>query len=189
MNVFDKQSIDKEVVISAYKANIVALGVFVVLLLVLGFFFVWLWGAKNLLNGLRFLQNHVVFMLVVLIVGVFLHEGLHGITWAMFCKDKFRAISFGIKWKSLTPYCQCNETLSRNQYLLGGVMPGLVTGIIPLIISMFIGFGCLFWFGIFFTAAAIGDFMVLAKLIKVKPNMLILDHPTEIGFLVIQPPK
>jgi hypothetical protein len=36
-------------------------------------------------------------------------------------------------------------------------------------------------FGIFFTMAAFGDFMIIFMLLKENKNSLVLDHPSEVG--------
>jgi hypothetical protein len=41
-------------------------------------------------------------------------------------------------------------------------------------------------FGVFFTAAAAGDFMIIRLIIKEKPNVYILDHPDEVGCYIFR---
>ena len=60
-------------------------------------------------------------------------------------------MKFGVIWKMLTPYCHCKEPLKVGQYILGGVMPAVILGIIPCIIAIIIGHFGLLLFGIFFT--------------------------------------
>ena len=113
--------------------------------------------------------------------GIVLHEFLHGITWALFCKKGLRSIRFGIWLKLLTPYCHCKEPLKKHHYMAGGFMPGLLLGIIPLIISWAGGNMGFLLLGVFFSFAAGGDFAMMWKLRREKSSSLLLDHPDKLG--------
>jgi hypothetical protein len=65
-------------------------------------------------------------------------------------------------------------------------MPGLVTGILPMLFSIASANGWLLLASIFFTAAAGGDFLVLKRVLKYPPAYIFIDHPKEIGFIVIK---
>jgi len=70
--------------------------------------------------------------------------------------------------------------------MLGGIMPGLITGVIPIIIAMVTANGWLLISGIFLTAAAGGDILVLIRVLKYPSNLIFMDHPKEIGFIVFK---
>jgi hypothetical protein len=59
-------------------------------------------------------------------------------------------------------------------------MPAIVLGLFllyyPLSLAMYF-----YFFGIFFTMAAFGDFMIIFMLLKENKNSLVLDHPSEVG--------
>ncbi|MBQ7775845.1 MAG: DUF3267 domain-containing protein, partial [Lachnospiraceae bacterium] len=76
----------------------------------------------------------VVFMLLIVV-----HELIHGITWGLCAKSKFKAIAFGFIWQYLTPYCTCKEPLKKYQMVLGAMMPTIVLGILPGIVAAVIG--------------------------------------------------
>lgn len=86
----------------------------------------------------------------------------------------------------LTPYCHCSEPLKRNQYILGGIVPGLITGIFPMVYAIVTAKGWLLHASIFLTATACGDFLVLKRILKHPSSYTFLDHPKEIGFIVIK---
>ena len=86
--------------------------------------------------------------------------------------------------KYLNPYCHCSDPLPRNGYVLGGLMPGIVTGLIPAIVALAIGSFTLLVFSIFMISAAAGDIMIVLLALKEDPRCTILDHPTEGGFYV-----
>jgi len=121
---------------------------------------------------------------LVLIAGTILHELIHGITWSRYTDKGFKSIKFGILWKMLTPYCHCEEPLTVRQYMIGGIMPAIILGIIPALVSIAIGSPGLLVFGIFFTMAAGGDFMIINLLRKENRNNLVEDHPSEAGCFI-----
>ena len=59
----------------------------------------------SLVHGAEKLQTTWNFMLLVAIVllGVVVHELIHGIAWVLFGRKPFSAIKFGFQWKTLTP--------------------------------------------------------------------------------------
>ena len=116
-----------------------------------------------------------------------IHELIHGITYAVFAKNGFKDIEFGIIWQSLNPYCTCGDALKKYQYLLALFMPCFVLGIIPSIIAIFNGSLELLLWGLYNILAASGDlliiYLVLTKSSK-KKETLYHDHPTEIGVVM-----
>lgn len=131
-----------------------------------------------------FILGTVGTVLIVMVLGIVAHELIHGISWAPFASKGYRSIKFGILKEYLTPYCHCKEPLKVKHYIFGAVMPAVVLGFIPLIISFINGSIAWLLFGIFFTAAAGGDFLMIGLLIREarNPEMLVQDHPSEAGF-------
>ncbi|MCB8964860.1 MAG: DUF3267 domain-containing protein [Bacteroidales bacterium] len=185
-NSVDESMVIKSETMSALNANIIAFAMLLPIAIICIVPFVLIWGGQPFIEGFSFLRSHQIRLLLILILGIVLHEGLHGLTWGLFAKSGLKSIRFGIKWACLTPYCHCNEPLKRNHYLLGGIMPGLVLGLFPVIVALILGIGWMLLLGIFFIGAAGGDIMVLFKLIKVDKRHSIQDHPNEIGFLVLK---
>ena len=71
-------------------------------------------------------------------------------------------------------------------YRIGSLAPGLILGVIPWLISLFNGDVLLFFFGLAYTSAAGGDFLILWLLRKVKRNSLVEDHPTNAGCYIFE---
>jgi hypothetical protein len=113
---------------------------------------------------------------------------LHGFGWAIFAKHGFKSISFGIKWEYLTPYCHCNEPLKRFPFLIGAILPLVVLGLFPAVYAYFTGNFTIWFFGFFFTIAAGGDIIAIWMLRKVKKGQLVQDHPSELGFIILDEP-
>lgn len=168
-------------------ANIFGIIILIPITLMYGIPYYLIWGTPFTKQGLKeALTSPWYFALVVLIlfVGIVLHELIHGITWARYASRGFKSIKFGVLWKMLTPYCHCKEPLMVKHYINGGITPAIFLGLIPAIISILIGNLGLLIFGIFFTMAAGGDFLIINLLRKEKMDTLVEDHPSEAGCFV-----
>jgi hypothetical protein len=122
----------------------------------------------------------------LLFAGIFIHELIHLFVWSVSARKPLSAFKLGFQWASLTPYAHCREPMNIFPYRIGSVAPGLLLGIIPWFISLFNGNVLLFLFGLAYTSAAGGDFLILWLLHKVKPNTLVEDHPSNAGCYVYE---
>ena len=129
--------------------------------------------------------NIVIFILAILI-GVVVHELIHGLTWAIFGRKPFSAVQFGFQWKTFTPYAHLKEPVEVNAYRLGAFMPGFILGILTYLLSLVSGSGDLFWFSLIHTAAAGGDWLILWLIRGVRTGALVEDHPTNAGCYVLE---
>ena len=125
---------------------------------------------------------------ILLVLSIPVHEFLHGFTWQFFCKKRWKSIKFGILWSKLTPYCHCKEAVTTKEYLLGLLMPFLILGIVLGIISIILENPYMMFFSFFNILSAGGDTTIAFKLFKYikRKNVLILDHPTECGFVAFE---
>lgn len=124
-------------------------------------------------------------LFILMVLGVVVHEFIHGISWAYFGSKPLVAIKFGFQWKTLTPYAHLKEPVEVRAYRIGAFMPGFVLGILPYAISLLTGNGNLFWFGLVHTTLAGGDWLVLWLIRNVRAGLLVEDHPTNAGCYVI----
>lgn len=150
--------------------------------------YLWRWGSIINLNSTRPISFLVFFIsfLATLILGIVIHELIHGLTWAIAGHKPLSAIKFGFQWQSLTPYAHCPEPLEVNAYRLGGSMPLIVLGILPALIGIGTGNGWSMFFGFIFTLAASGDLLVLWLIRGVKPGQFVQDHPTRVGCYLME---
>ena len=184
----------EKLTIDLVKANIYALiGIIpIVILYVVPFYLVWkdqltLTHVRSIILETEWLKSRAISFLIIIsliIIGIILHELIHGITWSFYTKNGFKSIKFGVLIKMLTPYCHCKEPLKVNQYILGAIMPAIILGVIPALLAILFGSIVLLAFGIFFTIAAMGDFLIIFLLRKENRNTLVLDHPTEPGCFI-----
>jgi hypothetical protein len=173
------------VAIDIVKANIFAVVIMVVAAIVFLVPFFWIWKDKKPIDELLggFGDWSITFILVI--VGIVVHELIHGLTWACYAKSGWKSISFGVMWKLLTPYCHCDEPMRIHGYMMGAMMPCVILGIIPAVAALFIGSLPMLAWGILFIAAAAGDIWMTWLLTKENPKSMVLDHPSEAGFYII----
>lgn len=182
--------VKEERFIDLYKANIFALFLFIPIILLYTLPFYLIWGRnenlfvfiKNILE-ITSLSSALLGVLVV-VIGVVVHELIHGITWSCYTKNGFRSIKFGILMKMLTPYCHCKEPLRVRQYIIGALMPSIILGIIPIMYAWYSGNIHILLFAIFFTVSAAGDFMIVQLIWREDMRSLVLDHPSEAGCFI-----
>jgi hypothetical protein len=173
-------------IIDLVVANKVALKYFAVFTLVFGLPYYLLWGF-NLSSFV--MKNHLlsaILPFLVLLLGIIVHEFIHGVFFSIFASKGFKSIKFGILWKMLTPYCHCKEPLKIKQYIIALLAPLIILGIVPAIISLFIGNLLLLVFGIFFSGAAAGDLMIYSLIKKENHEDYVLDHPSEAGYYIFR---
>lgn len=172
----------REVSIDIVKASMFSILLMLIAAVVftVPFFLIWQW--REVFNALG-LQDIILFI-AALLLGVVLHEGIHGLTWGIVNRD-FRPISFGVIWKFLTPYCHYSKPMSRNNYIWGAIMPFLLLGILPAVLSLFTGNVLLLVLGIIFISGAAVDLWMTWLILKEDPKATVLDHPSEAGFFVI----
>ncbi len=183
----------KEVTISAGKANLYGLIFLMPLIMVLGLPYCYLWpeqftsekfrsylAARELLTFLD-----ISIGVLIMLSGAVMHELLHGLGWSYYSKKGWKSIHFGIVWKFLTPYCHCNEPLRVKAYRIGSVLPAVILGFIPSFIAILSGNLWLMVFGFFFSFAAGGDFLILWLIRNESPSDLALDHPDQIGCIIV----
>lgn len=176
---------EKDLTISVVKANVMAfvLGMPIIILLFILFIY------KNQSGIYTFSIRESVGFLFLFAILVVLYELIHGLFWAIFAKNHLKSIEFGFIASSLTPYCCCKDMLTKSQYIIGGIMPTVILGIIPAVISIFTG--SVFWFvmGELMILSGGGDMTILLNLLRYKSDkkeILYMDHPYECGLIVFE---
>ena len=128
-------------------------------------------------------------LIAAMLVLVVVHELLHGMTWALFTENHWKDIEFGFMKELLTPYCTCRVPLKKGAYLAGSLMPLIVLGIIPFIVSLFNGSFMLLVISLVMMLAATGDIIVSIMMLRYKSDageVIFLDHPYKAGFVVFE---
>jgi len=181
---------EEKLTIDLVRANVITLAFFIPVILIYGLPYILIWKpapdisafieSASLKGSLFGISS--VFM--VLIAGIIVHELIHGLVFALYADRGFKSVKFGILWKYLAPYCHCSEALRVKHYRIAVLAPAVVLGLVPGILASILGSPGLLVFGIFFTVAAGGDFLVFNLIWKENRNDLVKDHPSEAGCFV-----
>jgi len=174
--------------ISLLWGNVIATVLAVPIFVLIVYIYISLWGVETYYNSLDILANNPIWVLILLIVGVIIHEVIHGLTWQWATETRVK-IEYGIKWAMLTPYAHLKDAVSAHTYRIGALMPGVIVGLLPLLVALVTGNPAFFWFGLVFTIAAGGDLLVLWQIRRVPPHILVEDHPERIGCYVYSEDK
>jgi len=193
----EENYIKEEITINIVWANIFGVIVLVIAILLFGIPFYFLWSEKfmniKIINPIMgspsqkiMAFKNIAISLLILFPLIVIHELIHGIFILVFAKNRLKSIKFGIMpaSKLFTPYCHCMEKLKINHYKIVVIMPLIIMGIIPTIISIIIGNIFLLFWGIICIIAAGGDILVFLKTLKQKRDSWIFDHPTKAGFYI-----
>ena len=133
-------------------------------------------------NTGKSMNTPMILLVPLVIVGIVVHELLHGFVWGLCCEEHFRSISFGFIWKMLTPYCTCSQPLKQSYYIAGSIAPYLLLGILPCAIGVISSNLLVFLFGIIMVTGAAGDILIIRMIRKDgRTDALYLDHPYECG--------
>ena len=166
--------------IGMLKANIVAI-VVMALLGVLGLMAMYaIWGDFSLGNP----WNGMLFI-IGFWVGVAVHELIHGFTWMWVTHSSFSHLRFGLLRGGV--YCHIDVPMSKRKYVVGALMPLMLVGVVPFLLSFATNSLWLMLFGAIFIGCAMGDVLIVWAIRKEPPDTLVYDHPSEPGCIVYHP--
>ncbi|QOW11173.1 DUF3267 domain-containing protein [Kaistella flava (ex Peng et al. 2021)] len=176
-------------IIDLQKANGEALKYLVLFVVVFAVPFYFIWGFELPKLNSEYLILKALTPLIILLLGIVAHELIHGIFFALYASKGIKSITFGILWKTLTPYCHCKEPLKIKHYIIALLAPLLILGVIPSVFGLIGGNGFFLIFGIFFSAAAAGDLMIYLLIRKENREDYVQDHPSEAGYYIFRKNK
>lgn len=119
----------------------------------------------------------IIITLAIMAVGVIAHEGLHALGAMIFGKCKKENISFGFIPRQLMFYCHAEKPMTASAYTLMLLLPVIVTGFIPFILSVCLGNIFLVVAFAMLISGGAGDLIMAASLRKIPASALLLDHP------------
>jgi len=176
---------EKDISIAAEKANLLTLP-FTLPALGMVLLYGLVHGFARLFEAGQSLAKPWIF-LPIFLIGIVVHEIIHGLTWALFSPRGWKSIRFGFILKALMPYASCTDRLKINAYRLGGIMPGLSLGVVPFLAGLAADWPTAALIGAFFTLVACGDFWIVYALRREPRVALVLDHPKRVGCIVYYP--
>ena len=175
----------KELVVSSGKANIVGPLYGLVLSVPFVVLFLAFYIPQSASGGDRswsFPRDYFL-LIALMLIAIPVHELIHGLTFCLFTKDKFKSLAFGFNRQAFAPYCSCTEELTKRQYMTGLLMPCLLLGILPGIAAALLCSFLLLLFSVVMLMSAGGDLLIAGLLLRHQPagEALYIDHPTKIG--------
>ena len=164
--------------ISILWANVLAIGLFVVLGVLGGVALYLLWGRETV-----FFNSSLLFwFLLYFLIGIVVHELIHGLTWICLTRKSFRHLKFGLMTGAV--YCHIDVPMKKCHYVIGALMPLILLGIVPTIVGVCVGSLLWTFIGVSLISGAAGDIMIVWALRKESADALVYDHPSEAGCLV-----
>ena len=136
-----------------------------------------------LLNKFPDFELNIPLFVIATIGSIVIHELLHGLVWSLFCKNGWSSIK--ITWSAFMPSCHCKEPLTTGKYLLGVIAPFVILGIGTSFITFFVTDLMVIFIAAINVIIAGGDLLIAFSLLKAK-NRMIIDHPTDPGFVAFQ---
>ncbi len=127
----------------------------------------------------------IILIIGIFVVGLTLHECIHAISAVIFGKVSFKEIKFGINLRQGMLYCHVNTPIKAQAYKVMLLLPAIITGLIPLIISMFLGNIFLVLVFSMLLCGGAGDFIMFMGISKLKGDTLVLDHAKAPAFYAV----
>lgn len=176
----------KELTFSGFTINILAP---LVTLPIIGIMYLIYWAVGNEIEVIDYGISEVIVALLFLGGMVLVHECIHGIVWAIYARGHFSSIAYGMAWEGLSPYCTCNEPLTKGQNIIALAMPVVVQGVIPAMIAILNGWDTLFLIALMMIMLGGGDIICIGRLVAYKTRQnrcMFIDHPYKCGFVVME---
>ena len=170
---------EKDVTITSGKA--MTLGVLYALpfVIVFGLLYRFLLIERAHLSEVGGLSFYIMFI-VIIAISVVIHELLHGIGWAISSGKGWNVVRFNIN--AMMPSCACKVALEKKQYLIGVLTPCVILGI-GSVLFVFIYPGTISLLTMLVNFIAAGADLVIALNVLKEKESLIVDHPTEAGYI------
>ncbi len=178
-----------DLTIGVVKANILAVIIAIPVIILMVVIYLAVNPPQSMLGGRLNLVFTPLIIFPSFILLTVLHELIHGATWAIFAKEHFKSISFGVIWAMLTPYCTCNELLKKWQYIIGAIMPTIFVGFLPAVFAILYHNPTLLFISMIMVAGGGCDAIIAAKLLMYRPKSIecmYMDHPYECGMVVFE---
>lgn len=176
-----------DITISGHEANLYGLFTPLPFMIVLLAVFILLYGLDYFMDGLiawTDAASVLIISLVICLAFVVIHELIHGFFFGLAARSHFKAVEFGILWKSMNPYCCCTQAVSKIKYMIALLAPGFILGICIGVFGIVIANVPVLVLGILNLYLAGGDLCIALKIMKFSKRgrkELYLDHPEKPG--------
>jgi hypothetical protein len=117
------------------------------------------WDTSNLPDFLWTWQ-----FILSMVLGVILHEFVHAIFAAIYNPKGWSSIKIGFNLKKGVAYCRCTEPMKVKHWRIIAIMPLILIGMIPYIISFIFGFYPLMYLSVMMIFASCNDVTALYRI-------------------------
>lgn len=170
---------EKNVTVSSSKATIVGTLYALPFVLLFGLIYRFFLIDNAHLSEAGGFAFYIMFI-VIIAVFVVIHELLHGIGWAVSSGKGWNVVRFNIH--AMMPSCACKVALQKKQYLIGVLTPFVVLGL-GSVLFIFIYPGTISVLTMMVNFIAAGADLMIASNVLREQESLIVDHPTEAGYI------
>jgi hypothetical protein len=178
----------KDMSFSVREANWLSFFIFGFSLIIFSVPFVLIYGISVYYEGLKEFLFNIKITIPVILIGIVIHELIHGLFILVLVKQGIKHVKFGFNSDYYVPYVHSKIPLKAFHYRIIAISPLICLGIVPVAISFFISSTFLLFFGIVFIFAASGDILILWKIRKVDKENIVADHPERAGCFVYENP-
>ena len=145
------------------------------------------WGLGPWL--LRYVMWLLIFV-AALLVGVFVHEGLHGVAIVLLARGGWRSLEFGFDRKTLSPFAHSRVPLRAWQMTVVCLAPLVGLGLLPAVAAVMEGSVFVYALSVIFIVASGGDMLYVGMLARyAKRRDWVRDLPDAVGFSLESPGK
>lgn len=171
---------EREMKISMGKLNLLSIPFAIVVFIPLYLLYYWIWNVSVMDESTGYV------ILLGILIGMVLHELIHGVVAAKYADKGWGSVSFGVMWKYLAPYCHCKEPLMVNHYRAVILMPSIVAFLF-MIVATLCGLANLVCISAIMLVGGIGDFTICYRLRKEAADVLVYDYPDKVGGAIFVP--
>ena len=170
---------EKNVTISSGKAMVLGVLYALPFVIIFGLLYRFLLIERAHLSEVGGLSFYSMFIVIIAVSDV-IHELLHVIGWAISSGKGWNVVRFNIN--AMMPSCACKVALKNKQYLIGVLSPFIILGL-GSICFVFIYPGTISLLTMIVNFIAAGADLVIAFNVLKEHESLIVDHPTEAGYI------
>lgn len=148
---------------------------------------IYLYISFNDINFMEYLDiKYIILFLLSIYLLYFLHEFIKYICFGLFCKEHYKSVELYFI-KRFIPNSICLEPLNKPEYIFCLVIPILLLGLAPIIISINHNLLYMFVIGLLGIIECSLDFYSIIKIMSDKNRYtMYLKHPSESGFIIMK---
>ncbi|MDX1740073.1 MAG: DUF3267 domain-containing protein, partial [Rhodothermales bacterium] len=136
----------------------------------------WPWTAE----WLHEVGVSVGLLVVAYVVSVPVHEGLHAVGM-MLTGTRLSEITFGARILQGIVYVHCAAPMPLSAYRTVLLLPVIVTGFLPAVVGIAVGNHWVTTYAYLMIVSAIGDLEMFRRLRPWPRDVIVRDHPSELG--------